>query len=78
MGGLAGVQNSMPNVGAMAPGVNSNGMGNGQASIDATLSQAYSGIQQYAGLSGLVNQGKFHLRSLFCFSLRCCEWLACC
>ena len=64
MGGLGGMQNNMPNVGTIAP---ANGMGNGQANIDATLSQAYTGIQQYAGLSGLVNQGKFHLTYL-CFS----------
>ena len=74
MGGLGGMQNNMPNVGAIAPAINSNGMGNGQANIDATLSQAYTGIQQYAGLSGLVNQGKFHLNSLY-FSLRCCCWV---
>ncbi len=64
MGGLGTIQNSMPNVGAIAPTITSNGIGSASMasgqSVDATLSQAYTGIQQYAGLSGLVNQGKFH------------------
>ena len=65
MGGLSSVQNNVPNVGAMAPAVsnNVNGIGNAamssmQNAVDATMSQAYTGIQQYAGLSGLLNQGK--------------------
>ena len=82
MGGLSGIQSNMPNVGAITPAMTSNGMGNGQANIDATLSQAYSGIQQYAGLSGLVNQGKFHLHSLyFSFTVLllsgACHWVPC-
>lgn len=61
MGGLTGLQNSLPNVGAVAPNLGSNGIGNAsmagsQSGVDA-LSQAYSGIQQYAGLSGLLGQG---------------------
>ena len=71
--GTLGMQNTLgPNIGnpsAMgAPSSSLNGLGNtsvgqGGQGIDA-LSQAYSGIQQYAGLSGLLGQGKdrFFLR----------------
>jgi len=59
MSGLSAMQNNLPNVGAIAPSVGNGSMGNGignasmagasgQAGVDATLSQAYSGIQQYA------------------------------
>ena len=80
MGGLGTIQNSMPNVGAIAPTITSNGIGSASMasgqSVDATLSQAYTGIQQYAGLSGLVNQGKFH-SIILAFSV--VEWSrACC
>lgn len=54
MGGLAAVQNNLPNVAAVAPVTgNMNGLGNAsalsgsQTGMDA-LSQAYTGIQQYA------------------------------
>ena len=71
MSGLGSFQNSLSNmaaasmVGGFGTG-NVNGLGNtapttptnaGQTSVDATLSQAYSGIQQYAGLSSLLGQG---------------------
>ena len=67
-GNLAGAAGGMPAMGSA-----SNGMGGGsqhaqQGGID-TLSQAYSGIQQYAGLSGLLNQGKCSLRVAFSSSL---------
>lgn len=44
-------------------GGNMNGIGSGNPNNMDALSQAYSGIQQYAGLSALVNQGKglFHV-----------------
>lgn len=70
--GLSGMQNSLSGMsGLSGMGSNSmNGLGgssatgssvaSNQASVDATLSQAYSGIQQYAGLSGLLGQGKDH------------------
>ena len=50
--------NSMNGIGSTAAMTSSP-----SASMDA-LTQAYSGIQQYAGLSGLLNQGNFHLTSL--------------
>lgn len=48
-------------------GNNMNGFGSTNAAGMDALSQAYSGIQQYAGLSGLLNQGKslFHDFSSF-------------
>ena len=51
---------------------NMNGFGSTNAAGMDALSQAYSGIQQYAGLSGLVNQGKglfydFYFSPLFSF-----------
>lgn len=51
---------------------NMNGFGSTNAAGMDALSQAYSGIQQYAGLSGLVNQGKglfydFSFSPLFSF-----------
>jgi CUG-BP- and ETR3-like factor len=61
--GLAAMQSSLPSM-AMAPqhssvnGLGSSHLGGSQASVDA-LSQAYSGIQQYAGLSGLLGQASF-------------------
>ena len=45
-----------------------------QASVDATLSQAYSGIQQYAGLSGLLGQGKDHFYHSCSFWFADCNW----
>ena len=60
-GGLSNFQNSLPSVGNMGASMNShNGLGNApmSASSGDTLSQAYTGIQQYAGLSGLLGQGK--------------------
>lgn len=46
----------------------SNGLGNAQGSTGSsaldTLSQAYAGIQQYAGLSGLLSQGKYSVCGL--------------
>ena len=68
MGGYA--QNSLSSAGAtggMAPMQPSNGIGGGpsnqgggagNAGAMETINQAYAGIQQYAGLSGLLNQGK--------------------
>jgi hypothetical protein len=67
--GLNGMSGSSGN-GAGGAGSGSNGS---QAGIDA-LSQAYSGIQQYAGLSGLLSQGNYpfiHLQML-CV-LVCCS-----
>ena len=70
MGGYA--QNSLSSAGAtggMAPMQPSNGIGGpsnqggggaGNAGAMETINQAYAGIQQYAGLSGLLNQGKWH------------------
>jgi CUG-BP- and ETR3-like factor len=62
LGGL--MQNSLALSGMTSQG-NMNGLSNNsaigstsQTSIDA-LSQAYSGIQQYAGLSGLIGQASF-------------------
>lgn len=57
--GTAGLQN-LGGSNNMGSGLSSNMNGFGStnsAGMDA-LSQAYSGIQQYAGLSGLINQGK--------------------
>ena len=71
MGGLTGLQNSLPNVGAVAPNIGSNGIGNASmAGSNDALSQAYSGIQQYAGLSGLLGQGNstFHIFQI------CIDW----
>ena len=71
MGGLTGLQNSLPNVGAVAPNIGSNGIGNASmAGSNDALSQAYSGIQQYAGLSGLLGQGnsKFQIFQI------CIDW----
>jgi len=67
LSGLAGLQNFGNNnlSSNMSQGManNMNGLGstNPTSGIDA-LSQAYSGIQQYAGLSGLLSPGKgsFH------------------
>ncbi|XP_064595629.1 CUGBP Elav-like family member 2 isoform X11 [Liolophura sinensis] len=69
MSGLTGMQalagNSLPNMSSLTANMNNgvNGIGTSMgasnpSSLDA-LSQAYSGIQQYAGLSGLINQASF-------------------
>ena len=52
--------------GAMSLGSASNGLGaasqtSQQGNAMDTINQAYSGIQQYAGLSGLLNQGKCNI-----------------
>jgi hypothetical protein len=49
---------------------NMNGFGSSNSAGMDALSQAYSGIQQYAGLSGLVNQGKGSFYASL-YSLRC-------
>ena len=47
-----------------------------QSSMDAALTQAYTGIQQYAGLSGLLNQGKNLTPTDLC-DLLPADWLIC-
>lgn len=63
---------NMSGISALTQGVNGGMNGLGSTSnpqgIDA-LSQAYTGIQQYAGLSGLITQGKgsfLHFLLSFC------------
>ena len=63
MGGGAGstaANNSQPTAGSSGP----------PSAMD-TINQAYTGIQQYAGLSGLLSQGKstFHIKSMVFFFL---------
>ena len=76
-GGASGATSA----GAMGPqmGNNLNGMNNsatggstGQAGGMDALSQAYTGIQQYAGLSGLLSQGNYHFSTIFVSFCRCC------
>jgi CUG-BP- and ETR3-like factor len=61
--GNMGGSNSGTNAGLFGQGQGpmSNGMGgaSGGASAMDTINQAYSGIQQYAGLSGILNQASF-------------------
>ncbi len=85
MGGLSGVQNNLSNMAAVASAMpnNINGLGNAtamagaQTGVDA-LSQAYTGIQQYAGLSGLLNQGKVDFYPLMSFRQRGVQVCWCC
>lgn len=69
-GGSQGMANGMGN---------SQGMGNAQnpggANALDTISQAYAGIQQYAGLSGLLNQGKYCTCGLALLSVLSNAWL---
>ncbi|XP_070189166.1 CUGBP Elav-like family member 2 isoform X22 [Littorina saxatilis] len=60
MGNMGGNMGNMGN-NSMGSGFgnNMNGFGSTNAANMDALSQAYSGIQQYAGLSGLVNQASF-------------------
>ena len=68
VGGMSALQSNMSNMaGLVAPpmGGGLNGLGGtNQSGMDA-LSQAYSGIQQYAGLSSLLNQGKGQFHDIF-------------
>lgn len=70
MGNMGGNMGNMGN-NSMGSGFgnNMNGFGSTNAANMDALSQAYSGIQQYAGLSGLVNQGKGSFYDFFLSSL---------
>ena len=74
------MQSNMQNVGGLvAPPVGGslNGLGGtSQSGMDA-LSQAYTGIQQYAGLSGLLSQGKGQFYDVF-FSVPDVMWCVSC
>lgn len=62
-GGSTGLQNMG---GGGGSGLSSmNGFGSTNAAGMDALSQAYSGIQQYAGLSGLISQGNGLFYDLF-------------
>ena len=60
-GNLAGAAGGMPAMGSASNGMGGVSQHGQQGGGMDTLSQAYSGIQQYAGLSGLLSQGKCSL-----------------
>ena len=60
----AGATGGMPQLQA-TNGIGGQGSQPGNAAAMETINQAYAGIQQYAGLSGLLNQGKWHFLSHF-------------
>lgn len=75
LGGITGLQNFGNNLSSSGMGSGMNGLGSNPNSGMDALSQAYSGIQQYAGLSGLLSPGKGSFHQFFHFSDRCAGWM---
>ncbi|XP_033740333.1 CUGBP Elav-like family member 2 isoform X9 [Pecten maximus] len=66
LAGITGLQNfGNNNLSSSGMANNMNGLGSNPSSGMDALSQAYSGIQQYAGLSGLLSPGKASFPNAF-------------
>lgn len=80
--GLQGIGSNNLAATSMSPGLSNsmNGLSNGNPSGMDTLTQAYTGIQQYAGLSGLLSPaaGKWLIFISPVFVLRCAGATCCC